>query len=424
MRISRIYPYIICFLFTITTAPLLAQEPISTAEVETKSLQLYTQKNWAALIPFVKQALAEGNDYFYLRMRIGIAYYENKNFTRSEEQFKKALGFNSSDQLAQEYLYYSYIFNGKPEEARLMSKAFSPELKTKTGTDNASAVSFFFAEGGTKIADSSRYYNTTTKTRSNYYNNALYFQAGLGHYVGKQASLMHAITYFKQDAQQINVTQFQYYLKGAFPLKKNWIFSPSLHWVNLSNTIDLTNAAPQVPPGAPMPPARTQTVKSVNNYFVGSFLLQKRMNNLTLGLGATFSNMGDTTQIIHSGFISVAPLGNTRFIMGATVYMHTLNSYSTINYSYVPFLYFEPFSKLSVKLSYLANQKDNIVEENGYLINNSIDFTKSRFSVLLNGTVSRHLTVYGLYQSEQKQEPVQKLNYKYNVFVAGLKFAL
>ena len=110
--------------------------------------------------------------------------------------------------------------------------------------------------------------------------------------------------------------------------------------------------------------------------------------------------------------------------MGATVYMHTLNSYSTINYSYEPFLYFEPFSKLSVKLSYLANQKDNIVEENGYLINNSIDFTKSRFSVLLNGTVSRHLTVYGLYQSEQKQEPVQKLNYKYNVFVAGLKFAL
>ena len=418
------FKLIIVFCLSFTTTITFAQDPISSSVVEQKSLQLYDAKNWAELIPFVNQALAEGNDYFYLRMRLEIAYYEQQNYTKAAPQFNKALSFNNSDAVAQEYLYYSYLFNGRNTQARLLSKGFSKELAQKTGTYESSPINFIYAEGGTKIADSTSYYNKNTNSRSNYYKNATYMQAGLGHFIGSTSSLFHAITYFSQDAQQLNVTQFQYYLKASFPLKNGFQISPALHWINLSNSYTVTLTPPLVPPGMPSPPSRTQNVKTVNNYFVGSIDLQKVANNFTFGLGTTFSNIGDTTQMIHSGFVSVAPLGNTRLVFGTSVYMHTLNSYSTINYSYVPFIYFEPFKKLSLKLSYLSNEKDNIVEDNGYLINNSIDFTKSRFSVLANGTISKHLSIYGLYQSEQKQEPAQKIDYKYAVFVAGIKVIL
>lgn len=418
MRISRIVFFIVLF-FATTLNTVSAQ--ISSSDVENKSLQLYQQKNWAELIPFVQQAIKEGNDYFYLRMRIGIAFYEQKNYPKAEEQFKKALSFNSGDATATEYLYYSYLFNGQYVEAKKMSIGFDQALKKKTGTEEPSNVSMVFVEGGTKISDSANYYNNTTKTKSNFFDPAVYVQAGLSHYVGeKGASLLHAVTYFSQISHTGTLSQFQYYLQASIPLEKGWSVSPSLHWVNLSNST--TTTGPILGgPGGPPPPF-SQTVKTVNNYFVGSVAFQKRMDYVTVGLGTGFSNMNGVTQLNHYGSLSISPLGNTSFVFGATAYVHTTDSYSSINTAFSPFLYFEPIKRLSIKAAYFSNQNDNIIEDNGYLVNNSPDLTRSRWSLMLTGMLSKHVSIYGLYQSEQKQEYTQKFNYQYSVFVAGLKF--
>ncbi len=401
-----------------------SQESLSPADIEKKSLQLYETKNWKELIPFVNQALAEGNDYFYLRMRIGIAYYELKNYTKAEPQFIRALNFNSSDQTAQEYLYYSYIFNEKYAEARTLSFEFSDALLTKTGAKKYNSITMAFVEGGTKISDSAKYYNKNTNSKSNYFGSAVYIQAGLLHYVGKHTSLLHAVTYFNQASSIGTITQFQYYINAGVSLKNNWQFSPSFHWMNLGNSTQITIAPPFTPPGLPPQQARTQTVKTVNNYFVGSFELSKRMSNLTLSVGTTVSNMNNKTQLIHSGSFSVNALGNSNLIFGLSSYIHSTNGYSTINTTLIPFIAINPIKQLSIKLSYLTDNKENFVEQNGYLINNSPDLTTSRFSILVNGNINKKLTIYGLYQSEQKKEVVQLFKYQYAVFVAGFKVLL
>ncbi len=398
-----------------------SQENLIPAEVEKKSLQLFEQKNWNELIPFVQTSLAEGIDYFYLRMRIGIAYYQLKNYTKAEMQFKKALTFNSTDELAKEFLYYSYLFNAKYDEAKTLSFDFSESLLTKVGAKKDNSIVMAFVEGGTKISDSAKYYNKITKSQSNYFDPALYLQAGILHYVGKHTSLLHAITFFNQASSVGTITQFQYYVNAAFSLKNNWKLSPALHWMNLGITSQISLAPPFTPPGFPPQPSRTQTIKTVNNYFVGSFDLSKRMNNLTLSVGTTISNMNNTTQLIHSGFFSIAPLGNTNFLFGCTAYFHTTDSYSTLNTSLIPFISVNPMKQLSLKLSYLTGNKENFVEQNGYLINNSPDLTTSRFSILLNGDVSKKMTIYGLYQSEQKKEITQLFKYQYAVFAVGIK---
>ena len=213
--------------------------------------------------------------------------------------------------------------------------------------------------------------------------------------------MLHAITYFNQQSSSGTITQFQYYLSASFPLKNNWHFSPSIHWINLSSNSQLIT----VQPNPPFPPiVKTQTTNTVNNYFVGSFDLQKRIDNVTLSVGTTVSNINNTTQIINSGMLSLAPLGNSHFIFGCNAYLHTINNYKTINNSLSPFVYLEPLNGLSIKASYLANNNDNIIEMNGYLVNNSADLTTSRWSVLVNGTINKHLSIYSLYQSEQKLE--------------------
>ena len=90
---------------------------------------LYTERNWSKLIIKGKEAIDEGHDFFYMRMRIGIAYYELKNYAMSAFHFKRALEFNDSDPLALEYLFYSYYLSGRT----LQAWASLPETDSQIG---------------------------------------------------------------------------------------------------------------------------------------------------------------------------------------------------------------------------------------------------------------------------------------------------
>lgn len=138
-------------------------------------------------------------------------------------------------------------------------------------------------------------------------------------------------------------------------------------------------------------------------------------------MGTILSNMNNKTQYIHSGFTSYSPFGNSKIILGTTLYAHTVDSYNTTCLAVSPFIYFRPIKRLSLKFSYLYNTNNNIIEDNGYSVNNSPDLTQSRYSALLNFSINKKVSLYGLYQLENKQEVVQLFNYKYNVFVAGIR---
>ncbi len=415
-----------------------AQDTLTSATVEEKSYQLYTDKNWPELVSFGKKALHEGYDYFYLRMRMGIAYYERKNYNMAETHFAKALNFNSGDDLALEYLYYCYLFTGKYDEARLLSKQFSPALAEKTGTDKQSPLSFVMLEGGTKITDKKTYPSRNSNNKKgNYFDPPVYVQVGLNHYIKNRVSLFHALTYFSQETFVNKVNQYQYYLKGTVPLKRNFSLSGSVHYINLKvsseNSYSVTDTLwppgvpphTQPPPGAP--PYKTVTTSttisnsSQSNYFVGSLAAHKNIQKFTVGLGTTISNMNSVTQYIHSGFLSYALLGNSKLVVGCTGYVHTVDNYKTTDVSPAPFIYIQPVNRFSLKLSYLSNTNNNIIEDNGYLVNNSPDLTQQRYSALCNVTVSKHLIIYGLYQLEQKHEAIQSFDYRYNVLLAGIK---
>ena len=179
------------------------------------------------------------------------------------------------------------------------------------------------------------------------------------------------------------------------------------------------------PGGGPPPPVITKTT-TVNEtkkatYFVGSLAAQKIIKKFTFGIGTTVSNIADKNQFIHSASISYAIFGNSKIVLGCSGYVHSNDVYKTSYVAATPFVYIQPVKGFSMKLSYLMNSGNNIIEDNGYLVNNSADLTLSRYSALLNLTLNKHLSLYGLYQLEYKHEAVQNFNYRYNVIVAGLK---
>ncbi len=415
LRVSAFLVFLNLCCFNLT-----AQDNLNFFDVDSKSYQFYEAKNWQELVTLTDKAVAQKLDYYYLRMRAGIANYEMGNYVKAQKHFEKALAFNSGDELAMEYIYYCYIYLGRNDEARLFSKLFSSDLAKKIGTDKQSAIGFILFEGGAKIADSTSYYDVVKKTQSNYYNPATYIQLGLQHYIKNRFSLFHAFTFYGQTNFIGELKQTQYYLKSSIPLKNNWSISPAFHAIHIKFTSEIfplpTNTA------NPSPPPKSETVIYTANYFVGAFSVQKTIDKFVFSVGNTMSNMSDITQIIHSGFVSYSVFGNSKLVLGCTGYVHTSDSYSTTNASALPFLYVQPVNKLAFKLAYLINNGNNIIEDNGYLVNNSPDLTKSRLSVLINYNINKHLSVYGLYQLENKTETNQGFNYKYNVFLGGLKF--
>lgn len=397
-----------------------AQETMNSGNVEQTSFQLYNDKKWPELINYGKEAEKKGFSYFYLQIRIGIAYYEQKNYALAEGHFKKALQYNSDDELTLEYLYYCYIYMGRNEEARRLSKTFKVALLDKIGIKDQSHLGFVMIEGGTKITDKKNYFDENFKTYSNFFNPAVYMQVGLNHYIKNRFSLFHAATLFNQTTFINKIAQKQYFIKASIPIKSNWSISPSVHYVHTKTITEIKTLPNQSPGGSPLRP-RTIVNTNKSNYLIGSITLQKTIRKYVFGVGTTVSNMNNITQYIHSGFISYAPLGNSKLVVGVASYVHTTDNYSTSNLAVAPFLYLQPTKRLSLKLSYLYNSKTNFIEDNGYLVNNSSDLTKSRYSALLNFTLSKHVSLYGLYQLEYKQENIQKFNYQYNVIVGGIK---
>ncbi|MFZ4463277.1 MAG: hypothetical protein ACOYN5_05490 [Bacteroidales bacterium] len=64
-----------------------------------------------------KQAIHSGVDYYYLRMRLGMSAYNNRDFCSAEKHFSKALDFNAFDPIAQSYRMGSLLETMRAVEA-------------------------------------------------------------------------------------------------------------------------------------------------------------------------------------------------------------------------------------------------------------------------------------------------------------------
>ena len=420
MHCCRKYWLMVGCLFTLCSF-IRAQDTLTFANVEAQSYSLFTQTKWDELVRFGNRALTKGFDYYYLRYRLGVAYYMKKKYRNAASNFEKAVVFNSTDE-AMEYLYYSYVYSAQYERARWLSKSFSPAVIAYIGSDKFNAISFATLEGGVASSDSSKQFQNET-----------YVQAGLGCYVNKRFSLFQAVTYFAQDAFRGNIEQFQYYLGANIPLKNGWTFASGIQPIYANFTpdyfkIDSIPAGPPPPRGAPPPPPRRAvlvdslgTAQSKFN-FVWAATITKSFSHFDITLGAAIGAFDTATQYEQYLGITYYPLGNNSLLVGGTIYAHTENHYKNLNYGIVPFLSVSPIKSLTLTVSYLANSGGNLIESNGYIVSGTPDFMAARFSCLADITLSKCISIYATYQHEDNQEEHRHWPFYYNLFVTGIKY--
>ncbi len=386
-------------------------------EIDTKTYNLYMAKEWKQLLNYGHRAIKEGTDYYYLRTRVGIAAYELKKYYVASRHFAKALRFNEGDEVMQEYLYYSYTFTNRFEEANKLSKQFSAILLEKLKLKPIRPIDFIVIEGGTKLPDKSTYQSAITGSNTNSVNPAVYTQIGVGHSIKKRLSVFHALTYFGQSSYTGDLTQGQYYVKASIPFKNGWQISPAVHYLHQRI---ITETLPP-PPLPGMPRLKPISTTSTSNIFVGALSLRKQFGIWNFGLSNTVSNMLSKNLLLHGASASCAPLGNNKMLLGGTYFLHTTDAYVSVAQSFIGSLQVQPFSRLQITFSYLNNTAQNIVEENGYLVNNAFDLTNWRAAILASYQLSSKWSVYATGQLEDKTEGISFYNYQYTILVAGIK---
>ncbi|MBU0486978.1 MAG: hypothetical protein KKA07_00990 [Bacteroidetes bacterium] len=129
------------------------QDTLNFAAIDQKTYDLYLKADWKGVLRYAKPAFKKDIDYFYLRMRAGIAYYSLGKFMKAIPHFKKALSFNADDALAMEYLYYSYLFSGRTADALAMTNELPQSLKEKLGLVKKKFITGTYAEAGPIITD-------------------------------------------------------------------------------------------------------------------------------------------------------------------------------------------------------------------------------------------------------------------------------
>jgi hypothetical protein len=397
-----------------------AQDALNYERADSVSYQLYLAENWKALKPYGDSVIRQGQDGYYLRVRTGLACYHLGQHRAAIPHLKKALLFLPGDEFAMNYLYLAYLYCGRFEDARLLSRRFSAAQAELMKTSSLPAIHFISAEGGVKRSDSTARFK-----------DLLFTSISLGHSIARKVSLFHSFTYFTQAEQRFEVQQFQYYLRGTLPLKQDFLLSFGAHviydllYAEMSYTLP-GNPPPPPQPGQPPPPRPPDRLirddtNTTSQAGVASINLSRNTRLLAYSLGFTAAQLDTADQYQVQGGLSLYPFKNNRLTIGSMFYQHTENSFKTNELAVVPFVSAYVSPKLFLNFSYLNNRGNNIIENTGYGINNSIDYTLDRYAFSASYRVFKNIWAYGTYAYENKKHADELFRYHYQVLLLGVK---
>lgn len=169
------------------------------AEVDAQTYKLFIAEQWKDLIVYGKENV---QDFYYYNVRMGVAYFNEREYHSAEKHFKKAISQENTE-YAREYLFWTYINLGESFLAEQVYDQLSNE--TKMNIDyKKTAIESVYLELGLKSPD-------TDEAENTYYGNLV-----LRHRLGKNIHVLHSINSFFQSQSNQDYNSFQYHLVGTY----------------------------------------------------------------------------------------------------------------------------------------------------------------------------------------------------------------
>jgi tetratricopeptide (TPR) repeat protein len=388
-----------------------SQTPISIFSIDAETYALWAKKDWKELISVGKAALKNDIDFYYLRVRMGIAYYERKNYHMAIHHFEKAIELNPQESYLSEYLYYSYLFSGREHDARLIALTFPIPLAQKIGTLKENFIDQLNIHYGiNRIQEYSSIENFSINVdplldgSQEITKKLNIISIGLKHNFSPKFSLHHTYTNIQKTAflfkrengsskyDQLYKTQInQYYISASTWLGKGSTLLLGAHIINVRSPVEVKFFRQGI--------QYTYTETANENSYLGFLSYYKNLKYITLGASIYGSNLNYANQFQGDLSITLNPLGN-------------LNLYSTSILSYQKEVFLNKKQNDAIVLNQLIGFKvfkglwlegfvaygntKNFIANNGLTVFNSTETIKERFGargiVVLSSKVNLQIT--------------------------------
>ena len=257
-----------------------AQE-LTSEQVDSKTYNSFTNKDFNTTIQLGNQAIKQGIDYYFLRYRIGVSYFEKTNYEAAIRNLEKAKEFDSTDPVMLEYLYYSYIYTNRKEKATVLLAILPDDLKAKLNHKSPIFESISAEIGTLTTNNFDTFKNANLRGTNNYAHGKFYSDVVFGNIVinnkitpnFKLQNLLTLVTNTSNDLFQSSLgagrsqiftnknNYFQWNAIGSYYFR-GWNFSAGFGMYN-SSYITYTPPLP-FPPNAPFTSIKAVSVHTVS----------------------------------------------------------------------------------------------------------------------------------------------------------------
>ncbi|MDP3311946.1 hypothetical protein [Lutibacter sp.] len=425
---------VIALLFFITVQ---AQKPVSFKEIDSTTYDLYLKQDWKSLIEVGKQSRHSNLNFYYLNVRMGIAYYKDNKMLSAVKELEEAYTANNYDIIVQEYLYWAYRFSGMVLESHIFFEKMSQPLKDKINLELPfiSSIDIGFLRTSNVDFDSMAVadINADNNDVRIFPESYSYYSIGLNHPLSKKVNFYHQLTFMsiknnQQESTSNLITnkpydgkETRYYADVTFALGNRWYLDTYLNVV--SGNFDNVNIEETLNFGGPIRVSTSSTIKYSDVVFGASISKASYFARSTVN--ASVSNLNNKKQFQTGYSVSLFPLGSTLVVPFGSIQYQNQNTNSNLIYSGGLAIGTNKFS-----ITGFGNFGDitNYVSNNGAFIYNQVAKTTSEMGLVLkvftkNSVIKAGYTIAKMedfYQTQDNEILTKIYNFNQQNLIVGI----
>jgi len=308
--------HVVCIVLLWFVSTAYAQKPsLSITYVDSATYTLYLKQDWKPIIALGKQSRAEGVDFYYLKVRMGIAYFKENKIFSAIQFLEEAYTMDPKNAVVQDYLYWAYRYSGLVMESRLFYTKMTNELKAKIDLDLPFVSDISFNVLATHNSDYDEQLKTNANSGTDHRRvipkNYQMYSLGMSHPLSKRLNLFHQFTMMPATSvQQIETgsalenesykaMEYRYYADITVALGSRWYLDTYLNVI--SGNYDNLNT-------------RVSASKIKYNDMVFGGALTKASYFIRNSINMSVSNLNGYNQFQTGYSLSLYPLGNTSVV--------------------------------------------------------------------------------------------------------------
>ena len=399
-------------------------QKLTETSIDEQTYTTFISGNYQETIKLGNESLRKNIDFYYLRYRLGVSYFELKNYEKAIYHLEKAKAFDSNDPKLMEYLYYAYIYMNQTEKAYQLTAIFPDELKAKVNHKTPLFKSVAFETGllqtndlnNLKKVDLRNGYPTAQGT---FYSDVAFGNLLITNQITPNFKLQNHFSYVSntsetivQDAVVNKFTDknnyYQWNILGAYFYKGYKIGFGFGSYNSSYNTYTLAT---------PPTPIAINHYKN-NNYSV-SFSLGKKLTYIESSISLSYTDISALKTLTAEAALTYFPFGNMNFYSNSKVAFVTNETYNNsiftqlLGYKLTPKIWIEGFGAFGNHLNYISDNGlsvFNTPNQINWYTGSNLNFYFKRFDFSLG---------YGIQQRESNYYTADlstliTINYTYN----------